>query len=89
MPDNFEDRAQEDHGEEMTFLLRVDAKSKKHNGFVAGAEVIRDSDGALRWGRIAPIMRWFYGKSVEDIGRYLKGPARKAGWTFSWIRLEN
>lgn len=68
-------------------LLRVVAPSThKTAGFVAGAEIIKTSQG-WSWRRIAPILSWIRRRPVKEVGQWLKGPAARKGWRFSMTKF--
>ena len=69
-------------------LLRVTApKTAYHDGFVAGA-VVRREGPHWRWVTTAPIIRWFQRQSVANIGKFLNGAAKRAGWTYTWSKID-
>ena len=75
-------------------LLRVTANAGRgrgtsNSGICAGACVYSLGDGRYAWGEVAPVLKWFRDKSVEDIGRWLRGPAARKGWRYEWVKVKD
>lgn len=61
-------------------LLRVVSPDRR---IVAGA-IFEKRGPSWRLVRCAPILAWWYRIPYVDIVTWMTGPARKAGWTWTW-----
>ncbi len=52
--------------------------------FVAGAE-FEKRNGQWVCIRAAPILYWMKVDPIQNIERFLKGPAKRRGWTYEWL----
>jgi hypothetical protein len=67
-------------------LLRVVAPAiGGSSGFVAGA-VFRQEEGEWKLIRCAPVLNWWKDTTIRGIETYLKGPAKKRGWEYEWLK---
>lgn len=71
-------------------MLLVDAPpSKKGRGYSAAA-VFHKIDGEWQIVRAAPVLNWMMHQTAANIGKWLKGPARRySKITYQWVRCDD